>query len=227
MFTDMSLALTQVFQSVLGFAAVNRLAWISMYNDWRPADPEDSRGPCPMLNTFANHGMLPRDGRNITIEDVQYAMGKGLNYGEEIIKVTFEAAITTNPIPNSTWFDLWHLGRPHLLEHDASLSRRDSYLANASIFDQHTFDETKSFWKGETLDKMMLTNSKIGRQLASRVSNPTYTFTEKIAGVSTGELSSLVLTLGNQESITVSRNFVEYFFENERLPISLGWTPPE
>ena len=120
---------------------------------------------------------------NITMEHVRHAMGKGLNYGEEIIRVTFEQAITTNPTPDATWFDLWHLGRPDMLEHDASLSRRDSYLGNASVFDQAAFDQTKSFWNGDTLNALMLTNSKIGRQLASRVSNPTYTFTEKTAGI--------------------------------------------
>lgn len=29
--------------------------------------PEDLRSPCPALNSMANHGILPRDGRNIDL----------------------------------------------------------------------------------------------------------------------------------------------------------------
>ena len=34
------------------------------YDDWRRPDRDDLRGPCPGLNALANHGFLPRDGRN-------------------------------------------------------------------------------------------------------------------------------------------------------------------
>ena len=41
MLTAMSLALPQAIQSILGFAASGQHAWDSMYNDWRPAGPDD------------------------------------------------------------------------------------------------------------------------------------------------------------------------------------------
>ncbi|KDQ52014.1 hypothetical protein JAAARDRAFT_99835, partial [Jaapia argillacea MUCL 33604] len=31
-----------------------------------PRSKTDSRGPCPAMNTLANHGYLPRNGRNVT-----------------------------------------------------------------------------------------------------------------------------------------------------------------
>jgi hypothetical protein len=34
------------------------------YDDWRAPVPGDLRSPCPALNALANHGFLPRDGRN-------------------------------------------------------------------------------------------------------------------------------------------------------------------
>ncbi|KIK65092.1 hypothetical protein GYMLUDRAFT_117100, partial [Collybiopsis luxurians FD-317 M1] len=32
----------------------------------RPNRAKDARAPCPGLNTLANHGYIPRSGRNIT-----------------------------------------------------------------------------------------------------------------------------------------------------------------
>lgn len=35
-----------------------------------PSGPNDIRGPCPLINSLANHGYLPRDGRNVRVEEV-------------------------------------------------------------------------------------------------------------------------------------------------------------
>ncbi|KAK1246486.1 hypothetical protein MKX08_000288 [Trichoderma sp. CBMAI-0020] len=40
------------------------------FYDWQPPGPEDSRGPCPALNSLANHGFLPHSGKNITAIDI-------------------------------------------------------------------------------------------------------------------------------------------------------------
>lgn len=39
--------------------------------------PNDSRSPCPALNTLANHGYLPRDGKNIRPDVLQLALQVG------------------------------------------------------------------------------------------------------------------------------------------------------
>lgn len=39
---------------ILNLAAVGEAA----ARPWKEAGPNDSRGPCPMLNTLANHGYL-------------------------------------------------------------------------------------------------------------------------------------------------------------------------
>lgn len=36
--------------------------------------PNDSRSPCPALNALANHGYLPRDGKNIPPNVLQRAL---------------------------------------------------------------------------------------------------------------------------------------------------------
>jgi hypothetical protein len=39
--------------------------------EYQVPEPNDLRSPCPALNTLANHGYLPHDGKNITPEVLQ------------------------------------------------------------------------------------------------------------------------------------------------------------
>ena len=41
---------------------------------WQAAQPGEARAPCPMLNTLANHNILPRSGRRITREILNAAI---------------------------------------------------------------------------------------------------------------------------------------------------------
>jgi hypothetical protein len=59
-----------------------------------------------MMNTLANHGYLPRDGRGITREVVVSAMGGALNFSPDLAVIMFDQAIIANPEPNATFFTL-------------------------------------------------------------------------------------------------------------------------
>ncbi|KAH7146442.1 hypothetical protein EDB81DRAFT_934389 [Dactylonectria macrodidyma] len=53
--------------------------------------PDDLRGPCPMINCLANHGYLPRDGRNVHVSDFTSALNEvGLSFAL--------GALLSNPI---------------------------------------------------------------------------------------------------------------------------------
>ena len=58
----------------------------------------------------------------------------------------------------------------------------------------------------------MLANGKISRQLESKASNPTYTFTSSMEQFSLGEMAAPILIFGDIEAATVNRTLVEYFF---------------
>ncbi|KAM0544102.1 hypothetical protein ACHAPJ_011984 [Fusarium lateritium] len=184
---------------------------------WHPAGPGDFRGPCPMMNTLANHGFLPHDGRNLTEETVVGALKRGINFDEALGKIMFEQALVANPEPNATFFTLHNV-----LEHDASMSRLDAYFGNNHVFNQKVFDTTKAYWTGETMDAKMLANGKLFRQIESRSTNPKYTFTNKTEAFSLGEVSAPIIVFGDLESGTVSRKFVEYFFgwSKKKSPVS-------
>ena len=74
-----------------------------------------------MLNTLANHGFLPHNGKNITEEITVNALHDALNINKTLGKFLFDFAVGTNPVKNSTFYDLDHLSRHNVLEHDASL----------------------------------------------------------------------------------------------------------
>ncbi len=47
-----------ILSTVAIFAVAAAAAGDTALRPWRAAGPNDSRGPCPMLNTLANHGYL-------------------------------------------------------------------------------------------------------------------------------------------------------------------------
>ncbi|KUI72246.1 Putative sterigmatocystin biosynthesis peroxidase stcC [Cytospora mali] len=191
---------------------------------WAPAGPDDFRGPCPMMNTLANHGYLPHDGRNLTEANVINGLKNGLNFDPALGKIMFQQALIINPEPNATFFTLDMLNVHNILEHDASLSRSDAYFGNNHVFNETVFETTIKYWPEETLDANYLAMSKVFRQVESKAFNPTYRFTETTEAFSLGEVLAPIAAFGDLDAVTVNRTLVEYWFRNERLPSELGWT---
>ncbi|KAL3465625.1 Chloroperoxidase [Aspergillus heterothallicus] len=208
--------------SLVGFAAAN--PHLHDPHHWRPAGPGDFRGPCPMMNTLANHNFLPHDGRNLTRDVVVNALGSALNFNASLASLMFDMAIIANPEPNATYFTLDQLNRHNVLEHDASLSRADAIDGSNHIFNATIFAQSRAFWTAPTLTAQMLANSKLARQVVSRAFNPTYRFTQTTEQFSLGEVAAPIIVFGDLEKGEVERDLVEYFFENERLPTELGWS---
>lgn len=89
---------------------------------WQAPGPSDARGPCPGLNTLANHGYLPRNGRGITQAKLRDGIKEGFNINSLDAAILFGAAVRTNTkYPLARDFDLDTLGREGVLEHDISL----------------------------------------------------------------------------------------------------------
>ncbi|KAF7189870.1 putative sterigmatocystin biosynthesis peroxidase stcC [Pseudocercospora fuligena] len=198
------------------------------------------------MNTLANHQFLHHDGRNLTRENVVYALTTAINFNESLANIMFDQALPANPEPNATFFTLDMLNRHNVLEHDASMSRSDAYFGNNHVFNQTIFDETRKYWTGPTLDRNMLANGKVARMLQSRASNPEYRFTNVTEAFSIGEVLAPVAVFGDRESVTVNKTLVDFFFgendfarlsvgaitdissaENEKLPTKLGWKAQE
>ena len=59
-----------------------------------------------MLNTLANHGFLPHDGKNFTKSVVMKGLQDGLSFDKALIETMFEHALVVNPEEGAEWFDL-------------------------------------------------------------------------------------------------------------------------
>jgi hypothetical protein len=75
-----------------------------------------------MLNTLANHGFFPHDGKNIDLETALAGLGAALNGERDLGTSLFESAVKSNlATPNATTFSLSDLAHHNIVEHDASL----------------------------------------------------------------------------------------------------------
>lgn len=170
------------------------------------------RGPCPMMNTLANHGYINHDGRNITAEGLVNGLVNGLNFDPTLAAGLFAQVIVANPEPNATYFTLEQIREHDVLEHDASLSRADAYFGNNYSFNESVFAESTSFWSGDVLDANALAMSKVGRQVSSKAHNPTYRWTASVENAGVFEVGGIIIALGDLATSTVERSYVEYFF---------------
>src|SRR4051794_20570082 len=90
------------------------------------------RSPCPGLNTMANHGWLPRSGKNIDIDAIRSAVSGAYNYAPTTFDGAFEqaAAFNLTTTGNSSTFHLADLAKHDAVEFDGSLSRNDFYFGD-------------------------------------------------------------------------------------------------
>ncbi|KAF9025431.1 Cloroperoxidase, partial [Hymenopellis radicata] len=58
--------------------------------------PDDVKSPCPGLNTLANHGHLPRDGKKITIPIMMKAGNDGFNVQAGVILLAARVSLMTS-----------------------------------------------------------------------------------------------------------------------------------
>ncbi|KAF8485465.1 hypothetical protein JB92DRAFT_2761236 [Gautieria morchelliformis] len=108
-----------------------------------PPGPDDIRGPCPGLNTLANHGYLPHDGV-ASPKQIMNGVMTGFNMGADIAAVVVFAAHLAD---GNLLTDKLSIGGPRdgsrglnyhgTFEGDVSMTRGDAYFG-----DNHSFNET-------------------------------------------------------------------------------------
>lgn len=165
-----------------------------------------------MLNALANQGFLPRNGQNIDENTTAKALDTALNIPPEFGKLLHKAAVRTNPTGNVTnSFNLDHLARHNILEHDASLSRQDAAFGDNIAFNETVFNETRSNWQ-DTIDVQQAAKARLARVNTSNMTNPSFGFTKIGEQFSVGESAAYLIVLGNKTTRTANRTVVEYLF---------------
>ncbi|EED21063.1 peroxidase, putative [Talaromyces stipitatus ATCC 10500] len=215
--------------SVLGLLVKPGESPIVLIHPWIAPGPDADksltkvRGPCPALNTTANHGFIPRSGRNITMDDLIPGLKASLNVAEDIAIMAGTNAFKTNPAPSATVFDLDMLNLHGAIEHDNSLSRGDYYFGDNHSFNETIYAETRAWFHESIISLPQAVSALRSRIETSRKTNPHFFF--DLDG-STATTASYLSIFGDTLKGEARRDWVDSFFQYERLPIELGWTPP-
>jgi Peroxidase, family 2 len=205
---------------------------------WIPASqiPSSSRSPCPMLNSLANHGFLPRSGRKITPSAFITAITTSLNFNTafaenltvgSFIRLGYTDATATSTIA----IDLETLNTPGRTEHDASLTRLNAIQGNSLTVRpqlvQAMLDDTVP-GNYPTLNTSSLGRTRVRRERGSIAagSPPLNALGQNLA---MGEAGLVLLFLGKPELVqrsspdekAASKETVKEWMDWERIP--KGW----
>jgi hypothetical protein len=149
------------------------------FENWKPPGHGDLRGPCPALNSLANHHILPHDGRNMTIPVLVKAMQEALNVSPEFGTTISVLGTLTAPDPSKGSFDLTDLLNHNVFEHDASLSRADfEFGGDVQTFRPDVFEEFISFFDGQEFVTLpVAAAARYHRVETERHRNPNFAYT--------------------------------------------------
>lgn len=180
--------------------------------------------------------ILPHNGRNYTGPQVSAAIETYLNFDSTILTDfgflsawASQCAILTNATTPCTHYDLDMLNIPHAAEHDGSLSRADydAGLGNNYAFNPTIWREVTEMWNLYDLTNVNISMAQTARVLRQTCANETdvpgwfLPETEQ----SLGETAFYLAVFSDPEvEGTAKREWVEWFFESERLPVHLGWS---
>lgn len=190
---------------------------------WLPPNPTDRRSPCPMLNTIANHGFLPRNGVNVSLDDLITGLGKSINLAAAATITPGEIALTTSTTGNASTFNLDDLDKHHILEHDASLSRNDFYFGDDHTFNRAIWRRTAAHFTSSTISFATAAAARSDRIAAAAAVNPQFNMTASEHTNSYFESALYMAVFGNLTTGNAVTEWVEILFTQERLPYLEGW----
>ncbi|KAF9260745.1 Cloroperoxidase [Marasmius fiardii PR-910] len=151
--------------------------------EYQPPKEGDSRSACPALNALANHGILPRDGKNIPFTEMSRVVNESYNFAPSFC--FFVPNYSANFLKrdyNKDTFNLEELSQHNAIEHDASLTREDVHFNQDQSKPHLPFvEELLSYATGKDSEgHALLTADDIARYSAKRradsqANNPEFT----------------------------------------------------
>lgn len=197
-------------------------ATVSAFPEYIAPDATDSRSPCPALNIMANHGYLNRNGRGLTGQNFMDACFECFSVSNDLIKVAIGAAVDTGMFVNGT-LDLADLARhPEpgsvpaiLMEHDMSLTRMDAFLGENVKPSSSLIDLFLNRGATDVLTTDDVVAQYFYQYNHSLAFNEDFVFGE-VADILAAE-ASLLLSIEGDSITSVSKDFFEAFFREERL----------
>jgi len=97
------------------------------------------------------------------------ALTTSINLSSGIATVFASVAVTANPDKSAHYFDLNHVNKHGLIEHDVSLSRNDFLLGDNHTFNKEIFAKVMESYDGqETTSFVSASKARYGRLLAAK-----------------------------------------------------------
>lgn len=191
---------------------------------WQAPSSSDRRSPCPMVNTLANHGYLPRDGLDITLPILLKGFTDAINLDTSATLLVGTKALQTSTTGDNSSFNLDDLSTHGIIEHDGSLSRADIYFGDNHSFNATIWGTVASHFTEDTIDIKTAARARADRLTAAAKANPEFNLTSDGTNFSFIE-SALYLSVFNNGSLTTAvTEWVKVMFQEERLPFEEGFT---
>ncbi|KAL4888359.1 Chloroperoxidase [Aspergillus ambiguus] len=215
--------------------------------EYRRGGSSDLRAPCPVLNSLANHGLIARDGRNITKDELIAALHHiGLARGARNSLCDIAFKIHTDDDKDSRpgratlgfrepgqlnedgvpVLNLDQVGRPHSMEHDVSLSREDRALGDCMPLDVPLYKNLLACPRKKKAFRIWdLGRYRKVRYNEQKRNNPQLKFGMQQHISSCLEVAAIQCVFGTGLRSGVPMEFVDAVFGEERLPYQEGWSP--
>ncbi|KAG9293452.1 hypothetical protein G9A89_009176 [Geosiphon pyriformis] len=188
---------------------------INAHPEWKAPGPNDKRSPCPALNSLANHGYLPRDGKNLSIFTLTSAVWQV--YRLDILVAGFLSSNAVLMLGSNGKINLDDLFKHNVIEHDASLTRNDLYDGNIVPVNQTLINEFFSFNVSGKLTPESFAKAETLRTEKCFKYNPNCTATTiNTQRTQLGESANFLSVFGD-ENLEIDLKIADPFFRYERL----------
>ena len=199
-----------------------------------------------MVNALANHGYLPRDGKNVSLAVLITGAKDGINLAPDTTLLVGIKALQTSSTGNFLTFHLDDLNKhgskylplsdafPHrekkkltkqVIEHDGSLSRQDFASGDNHSFSPEVFHQFISrFPTDGTISIEAAAEARAARLADAKASNPSFDLGADGARFSAIESSLYQVVFGQGTEGHARVEWVRTLFEQERLPVEEGWS---
>ncbi|KAK5655074.1 hypothetical protein OQA88_5973 [Cercophora sp. LCS_1] len=179
-----------------------------------------------MLNSLANHGFLPRNGRDVSIDGLVNGIDEALNLSPNSSRPVAELAATTSTTGNPNTFHLSDLNKHGVIEHDGSLSRNDIFFGDNHSFNPKIFKTVSSFFTKDVISITTAAKARKARLAVARAANPAFNFTAREDQFSQFETALYLAVFGKGTQGNAKTKWVEVMFREERLPYKEGFKRP-
>ncbi|KAL5485471.1 hypothetical protein ACEPAI_8113 [Sanghuangporus weigelae] len=189
-------------------------------HEFREPGPNDYRSPCPALNAMANHGYIPRDGKNLTGTNLTRGLMECYNLSWPLAAFLAWGGVLL--LGQVGALSLHDLARHDRIEHDASLTHPDAVRgeefapvrSDAGLFGAFLDDA-----RGGRIGVRELARARVRRESEGGAG-----MTSVQQEIARGEVA-LVIQIFGGDARAVPVETIKTWWGEERLPEE-GWKKP-